>query len=86
MWEPRRLATLWASTACYRDIFTFLSPHLLAGTEKSPEEKSGHSMSRPRFEPDTSRIQIRSVTALAILLGNMKSLFEMLPVCTGGTR
>jgi hypothetical protein len=23
MWEPRRLATLWASTACYRDSFTF---------------------------------------------------------------
>jgi hypothetical protein len=20
MWEPRRLTTLWASTACYRDI------------------------------------------------------------------
>jgi hypothetical protein len=28
MWEPRRLTTLWASTACYRDSFTFttLSP------------------------------------------------------------
>jgi hypothetical protein len=24
MWEPRRLTTLWASTACYRDIFTLL--------------------------------------------------------------
>jgi hypothetical protein len=23
MWEPRRLATLWASMACYRDSFTF---------------------------------------------------------------
>jgi hypothetical protein len=23
MWEPRRLTTLWASMACYRDIFTF---------------------------------------------------------------
>jgi hypothetical protein len=23
MWEPRRLITLWASTACYRDDFTF---------------------------------------------------------------
>jgi hypothetical protein len=23
MWEPRRLTTLWASTACYRDNFTF---------------------------------------------------------------
>jgi hypothetical protein len=23
MWEPRCLTTLWASTACYRDSFTF---------------------------------------------------------------
>jgi hypothetical protein len=23
MWEPRRLTALWASTACYRDRFTF---------------------------------------------------------------
>jgi hypothetical protein len=23
MWEPRLLTTLWASTACYRDSFTF---------------------------------------------------------------
>jgi hypothetical protein len=23
IWEPRRLTTLWASTACYRDSFTF---------------------------------------------------------------
>jgi hypothetical protein len=23
MWEPRRLATLWAFTTCYRDSFTF---------------------------------------------------------------
>jgi hypothetical protein len=25
MWEPRRLTTLWAFTACYRDSFIFLS-------------------------------------------------------------
>jgi hypothetical protein len=24
MWEPQHLTTLWASTACYRDSFTFL--------------------------------------------------------------
>jgi hypothetical protein len=24
MWEPRRLTTLWASTACYRENFTFI--------------------------------------------------------------
>jgi hypothetical protein len=26
MWEPRRLTTLWASTACYRDSFTLYTP------------------------------------------------------------
>jgi hypothetical protein len=24
IWEPRRLTTLWAFTACYRDSFTFI--------------------------------------------------------------
>jgi hypothetical protein len=24
MWEPQHLTTLWASTACYKDSFTFL--------------------------------------------------------------
>jgi hypothetical protein len=27
MWEPRRPTTLWASTTCYRDSFTFLLTH-----------------------------------------------------------
>jgi hypothetical protein len=27
MWEPRRLTTLWASTDCYRDSFTFHSTY-----------------------------------------------------------
>jgi hypothetical protein len=25
MWEPQRLTTLWASTACYRDSFTYFT-------------------------------------------------------------
>jgi hypothetical protein len=29
MWEPRRLLTLWASTACYRDTFTVLISSVL---------------------------------------------------------
>jgi hypothetical protein len=24
MWEPQHLTTLWASTTCYRDTYTFL--------------------------------------------------------------
>jgi hypothetical protein len=27
MWEPRRLTTIWASTACYRDSLTFYIPN-----------------------------------------------------------
>jgi hypothetical protein len=23
LWKPRRITTLWASTVCYKDIFTF---------------------------------------------------------------
>jgi hypothetical protein len=32
MWEPGRLTTLWASTACYRDSFTFNSRDSVVGT------------------------------------------------------
>jgi hypothetical protein len=36
MWEPRRLTTLWAFTACYRNSFTLffftISPHLQPST------------------------------------------------------
>jgi hypothetical protein len=28
VWEPRRLTALWASSACYRDRFTFVSSDL----------------------------------------------------------
>jgi hypothetical protein len=47
MWEPRRLTTLWASTACYRDIFTvtdkvfyhimLYSPDFLIRSFKKPQ-------------------------------------------------
>jgi hypothetical protein len=30
MWKPRRLTTLWASTACYRDRFTFTLHNMLS--------------------------------------------------------
>jgi hypothetical protein len=33
MWEPRRLKTLWVSTVCYRDSFTFYP--FLAFTHKN---------------------------------------------------
>jgi hypothetical protein len=25
MWEPQRLTTLWASTVCYRDSFSYIN-------------------------------------------------------------
>jgi hypothetical protein len=34
MWQPRRLATLWASMACYRDSFPFF--HLLPTSDDAP--------------------------------------------------
>jgi hypothetical protein len=31
MWEPRRLTTLWVSTACYRDSLIFFPPSMWSG-------------------------------------------------------
>jgi hypothetical protein len=51
MWEFRRLTTLWASTACYRDSFTFYMPR----TRKYPSsseclnEKHIHFMTVTRY-------------------------------------
>jgi hypothetical protein len=41
MWEPRRLTTLWATTACYRDSFTLLtaSAH---GKEENGSDATTH--------------------------------------------
>jgi hypothetical protein len=39
MWEPRRLTTLWVSSACYRDSFTFLGQAVL-GHKCSPWKQS----------------------------------------------
>jgi hypothetical protein len=35
MWEPRRLTNLWASTACYRDSFTFFLRESIACHSRS---------------------------------------------------
>jgi hypothetical protein len=39
MWEPRRLTTLWAFTACYRDSFTciFLFSHSFRDAESKSD-------------------------------------------------
>jgi hypothetical protein len=43
MWEPRRLTTLWAFTASYRDSFILLllSSLLLRGTERRKDVEGG---------------------------------------------
>jgi hypothetical protein len=35
MWEPRRLTNLWASTACYKDSFTFTFLATISLTSKA---------------------------------------------------
>jgi hypothetical protein len=37
MWEPQRLTTLLASTACYSDSFTFISRQLDGGAQEIHE-------------------------------------------------
>jgi hypothetical protein len=40
MWEPRRLTTLWARTACYRDSFTLFFTTFMALLNITEEETS----------------------------------------------
>jgi hypothetical protein len=44
MWEPRRLTTVWASMACYRDSFTF---YLYLKTFKPREVTRKHMKGHP---------------------------------------
>jgi hypothetical protein len=52
MWEPRRLTTLWASTACYRDRFTFTTTMttqkkmIQQGAGRQQKEKKDLSINR----------------------------------------
>jgi hypothetical protein len=56
MWEPRRLTTLWASTACYRDSFTSSFTRLLSQTirdehrVRAPENRALRRIIRPERE------------------------------------
>jgi hypothetical protein len=43
MWEPRCLTALRASTACYRDNFTFIHRHLLASCLDNVGASTSHS-------------------------------------------
>jgi hypothetical protein len=52
MWEPRRLTTVWAFTACYRDSFTFKGHTLQCG-----EFRKSQSV-RPGVEPHSIPIPV----------------------------
>jgi hypothetical protein len=44
MWEHRRLTTLWAFTACYRDTFTFtFLPGAITPEVKRQRREADHS-------------------------------------------
>jgi hypothetical protein len=47
MWDPQRLTTLWAFTACYRDSFTYFTLLTSAGNEEYP----GHVSTTWNDEP-----------------------------------
>jgi hypothetical protein len=55
MREPRRLTTVWAFTACYRDIFTFLLYYyylfvnILLGTDFNNVKFFGHNLNIPNL-------------------------------------
>jgi hypothetical protein len=43
MWEPRRLTTLWAFTACYRDNFTFFTFTFRKRVSRAIKKQTEHS-------------------------------------------
>jgi hypothetical protein len=78
MWEPRRLITLWASTACYRDSFIFTRDNFTFYTLpiKSQLVRSFPVLMRLQTEPSISAT-MRSVSQPYIIgsAGNYGSLW-----------
>jgi hypothetical protein len=67
MWEPRRLTTLWAFTACYRDSFTFYPPIPTTSVTlqrpyiMEPTPQHTHHVPRElRHPPTTNGIAVKS--------------------------
>jgi hypothetical protein len=57
MWDPQRLTTLWAFTACYRDSFSlsfykpkmyYASPNFLAQIDRNSSEEIHNTMVKAR--------------------------------------
>jgi hypothetical protein len=55
MWEPRRLTTLWVSTACYRDSFIFL-PLCNLVNDKINHKKERLGFVHPGYEKMVTRM------------------------------
>jgi hypothetical protein len=53
MWEPRRLTTLWAFMACYRDSFTFFLTVQYLATTTNYDAHVTFSPSSPLILPRT---------------------------------
>jgi hypothetical protein len=58
MWEPRRLTTLWVSTACYRDSFTFFifTFFLVRGGIKYGRKLSNEALHNLKFAHNIIRV------------------------------
>jgi hypothetical protein len=56
MWEPRRLTSLWASTACYRDNFTFLPMNVEWKVNKK-QEFSAQECAKVENQTEFSRVK-----------------------------
>jgi hypothetical protein len=80
MWEPRRLTTLWASTTCYRDIFTF---HPLDRRLGWLQSWSGHCevekdlFAQPEIEPQQSSSSLYRVCCPGSLLVGITLQFSL---------
>jgi hypothetical protein len=59
MLEPRRLTTLWASMACYRDSFTFTFPNI--GTFHMHYRKRNYPNKKNRTATKTNPHSLRKV-------------------------
>jgi hypothetical protein len=63
LWEPRRLTTLWAFTACYRDNFT-----LTARSETLRDISYPDSiLVLPSFPPDKHRGYVTTAPSFQVL-------------------
>jgi hypothetical protein len=63
MWEPRRLTTIWASKACYRDSFTFLPGSLnFVATILTFVRETATNSQHPSTHALTSEVELMDCT------------------------